>query len=70
MSYRLRKKILEWIAIAACWLVALLIFPIIWMFLTSLKTEGGAVARLAPCPRPASWLRPSQQQPCPSGLRG
>ena len=53
MSYRLRKKILEWIAIAACWLVALLIFfPIIWMFLTSLKTEGGAVS-LPPSALPA-----------------
>ena len=53
MSYRLRKKILEWIAIAACWIVALLIFfPIIWMFLTSLKTEGGAVS-LPPSALPA-----------------
>jgi len=45
MSYLARKKIAEFIAVACCWIVALLIFfPIIWMFMTSFKTEGGAVS--------------------------
>ena len=45
MSYRTRKRILEGVAVAACWIVAFLIFfPIIWMFSMSLKTEGGAVS--------------------------
>ena len=45
MSNRTRKRILEGVAVAACWIVAFLIFfPIIWMFSMSLKTEGGAVS--------------------------
>lgn len=70
MSYRLRKKLLEWVTIAACWLVALLIFfPIIWMFLTSLKTEGGAVS-LPPSaiPAPSFVMNALADAPLPGWL--